>query len=236
LQCRVVPAECCLNLTWKREIPEGQPNRVKRLILVGVTKTDAAPIRDQGLLEGGGQVLGAKLPLSEEIDPGKILCLILPPTRSSTWPNPRCCQIYLWQHGERLPNEQPVCHANVIQQVSGELGRGTGDWRLGALWMKSQGWAEMSAAPVHDDACSLLLLLRGGPWGRELIRNVVIRILAWSKIRKTGGALRRRRARAPGPTPADPVSVRYEAYHSKLVRYGTTVVLSEHDGAIGTCF
>jgi hypothetical protein len=85
--------------------------------------------------------------------------------------------------------------------------------------MKPQGWAEMSAAPVHDDACSLLLLLRGGPWGRELIRNVVIRILAWSKIRKTGGALRRRRARTPGPTPADPVSVRYEAYHSKLVRY-----------------
>jgi hypothetical protein len=106
--------------------------------------------------------------------------------------------------------------------TAGEWGAGTGDgdWGLGALWMKSQSWAEMSAAPVHDDACSLLLLLlRGGPWGRELIRNVVIRILAWSKIRKTGGALRRRRARAPGPTPADPVSVRYEAYHSKLVRY-----------------
>src|SRR5271167_4756519 len=46
-----------------------------------------------------------------------------------------------------------------------------------------------------------VLLLRGGPWDRGLIRNVVIRILAWSKIRKAGAALRRRRAREPPVRP-----------------------------------
>lgn len=61
--------------------------------------------------------------------------------------------------------------------------------------------------------------------GRGLIRNVVIRILAWSKIRKTGGALRPQQ-----------ILYLYGTRRTTQNWYGTTVVLSEHDGAMGTCF
>jgi hypothetical protein len=100
-------------------------NGVKRLILVGVTKTDAAPIRDQGLLEGGGQVPGAKLPLSEEIDPGEILCLILRNSIKHLAESPMLSDLSLAALGaltERAARLSCEC------DTAGEWGAGTGDW------------------------------------------------------------------------------------------------------------